>query len=47
AKRARVKPTELATAVTEALRTDVDSLVDEVTVSGPGFLNLAVADTAI
>ncbi|MGH3772580.1 MAG: arginine--tRNA ligase [Pseudonocardiaceae bacterium] len=47
AKRAHAKPTELATAVTEALRTGSGSLVDDVTVSGPGFLNLAVADTAV
>lgn len=47
AKRARTKPTEVATVVTEALRADSGSPVAEVTVSGPGFLNLTVADTTI
>jgi len=47
AKRARTRPAELATAVSEALRTNGRAPVDDVTVSGPGFLNIAVADAVI
>jgi arginyl-tRNA synthetase len=47
AKRARTKPAELATAVSEALRSEAGTLVAEVTDSGPGFLNLVVADASI
>jgi arginyl-tRNA synthetase len=46
AKRARAKPVELATAVSEQLRTDGAPL-GHVAVSGPGFLNLAVTESAI
>ena len=38
---------ELAGDVAEVLRADMSSPVAEVTVSGPGFLNLVVADTAL
>jgi arginyl-tRNA synthetase len=47
AKRARTRPADLASALAEALRADTDTAVAEVTVSGPGFLNLAVTDTAV
>ena len=47
AKRARTRPAELATAVSDALRANGHAPVDDVTVSGPGFLNLGVADAAI
>ncbi len=47
AKQARTRPAELATAISEALRADSGTPVGEVTVSGPGFLNLAVADVAV
>jgi arginyl-tRNA synthetase len=47
AKRARARPAELAAAVSDALRTNTSTPVAEVTVSGPGFLNLALADRAI
>ncbi|MGQ0774030.1 MAG: arginine--tRNA ligase [Pseudonocardiales bacterium] len=53
AKQARTKPAEVATAVSEALRADSGTpreqkeLLGEVTVSGPGFLNLAIADVAV
>ena len=47
AKRARTKPAELASAVSDALTANGHAPVDEVTVSGPGFLNLGVADAAI
>ncbi|MGH3785133.1 MAG: arginine--tRNA ligase [Pseudonocardiaceae bacterium] len=47
AKRARVRPAELAAVVSEALRGDTGTPVAEVTVSGPGFLNLALADSAL
>jgi arginyl-tRNA synthetase len=46
AKRARTKPAELAATLAAALRAE-SSRVAEVTISGPGFLNLAVADTAV
>jgi arginyl-tRNA synthetase len=46
AKRARTKPAELAAALAAVLRAE-SSRVAEVTISGPGFLNLAVADTAV
>jgi arginyl-tRNA synthetase len=47
AKRARTKPAELATAVSDALQANGRAPVEEVTVSGPGFLNLDVTDAAI
>jgi arginyl-tRNA synthetase len=47
AKRARTRPAELAATVAEALRSNTGSLVGDVTVSGPGFLNIAVTDTTI
>ncbi len=52
AKRARTRPAEVAGAVAEALRaagseTLRGSPVAEVTVSGPGFLNLTLADGAL
>jgi arginyl-tRNA synthetase len=47
AKRAHTKPADLACAVAEALHTDGGGAVAEVTVSGPGFLNLTVADATI
>jgi arginyl-tRNA synthetase len=47
AKRAGTKPAELATAVSDALQANGRAPVDEVTVSGPGFLNLDVTDAAI
>jgi len=47
AKRARVRPADLAATVSEALRTDTGTPLAEVTVSGPGFLNLALTDPAI
>ncbi|MGI9099428.1 MAG: arginine--tRNA ligase [Solirubrobacteraceae bacterium] len=47
AKRARVRPRDLAATVSEALRTDTGTPVTEVTVSGPGFLNLTLTDPAI
>jgi arginyl-tRNA synthetase len=47
AKRARTRPAEVASAVSEALRADTSTPVAEVTVSGPGFLNLTLADSAL
>jgi arginyl-tRNA synthetase len=47
AKRTRRRPAELAVAVSEALRADPSTPVTEVTVSGPGFLNLNLADAAL
>ena len=47
AKRARVRPADLAATVSDALRTDTGTPLAEVTVSGPGFLNLALTDPAI
>ena len=47
AKRARIRPADLAATVSEALRTDTGTPLAEVTVSGPGFLNLALTDPAI
>jgi arginyl-tRNA synthetase len=47
AKRARAKPADLATALTESLAIDSTAPVSDVSVSGPGFLNLAVSDAAI
>ena len=47
AKRARTRPTEVADAVSEALRAGTGTPVAEVTVSGPGFLNLTLADVAL
>ena len=47
AKRARIRPADLAATVSDALRTDTGTPLAEVTVSGPGFLNLALTDPAI
>ena len=47
ARQARVKPAELAAAVSEALPTNGRAPIEDVTISGPGFLNLALADAAI
>ena len=47
AKRARTRPAELAATLSAVLSTDTSASVAEVTVSGPGFLNLALADRAI
>ncbi len=47
AKRARTRPAELAGAVSDALRAATSTPVAEVTVSGPGFLNLTLADSAL
>lgn len=47
AKRAHARPAELAATLSAALRTDTSTPVAKVTVSGPGFLNLALADRAI
>jgi len=47
AKRARTRPAELAATVSEALRADPGTAVAEVTVSGPGFLNLTLAEPAL
>jgi arginyl-tRNA synthetase len=47
AKRAGLKPLELAVAVADGLRADGDQVLEEVSVSGPGFLNLNVAEGSI
>jgi arginyl-tRNA synthetase len=47
AKRARTRPVEVAGAVSEVLRAATSTPVAEVTVSGPGFLNLTLADSAL
>ncbi|MGH8903365.1 MAG: arginine--tRNA ligase [Egibacteraceae bacterium] len=47
AKRARVKPAELAGVVAEALRAASSTALADVTVSGPGFVNLSLADAAV
>jgi arginyl-tRNA synthetase len=47
AKRVHTRPTEVASAVSEALRAGTGAPVAEVTVSGPGFLNLTLADAAL
>jgi arginyl-tRNA synthetase len=47
AKRARARPPELAAAVSEALRNEPGTLVAEAAVSGPGFLNLSLAEPAL
>jgi len=47
AKRTRTRPAELAAAMAEALRADASTPVAEVTVSGPGFLNLTLAEPAL
>jgi arginyl-tRNA synthetase len=47
AKRTRTRPAELAAAVAEALRADPVTSLGEITVSGPGFLNLSLADPAL
>ncbi|MEV0298780.1 arginine--tRNA ligase [Nocardia sp. NPDC050710] len=45
-KRLGVRPAELATSVAAALSAD-DGVLEQVEVSGPGFLNIAVSDRAI
>jgi arginyl-tRNA synthetase len=47
AKRAGLKPVELAVAVADGLRADGDPVLEQVSVSGPGFLNLNVAEGSI
>jgi arginyl-tRNA synthetase len=47
AKRVRTRPAELAKAVSEELRADPSTPIAEVAVSGPGFLNLTLADSAL
>jgi arginyl-tRNA synthetase len=47
AKRIGTRPADLAATVAEALRTDAGSPVADVSVSGPGFLNLTLADPAL
>ncbi|MER5452300.1 arginine--tRNA ligase [Streptomyces sp. NPDC002766] len=46
AKKAKANPRELATQVVERITTG-DELIKDVEVSGPGFLNLTIADRAI
>ncbi|GAA2972390.1 arginine--tRNA ligase [Streptomyces enissocaesilis] len=47
AKKAKADPRELATRVVAGLPADGDDLIKEIEVSGPGFLNITVADRAI
>jgi arginyl-tRNA synthetase len=47
AKRTRTKPAALAATVSEALRADPGTAVAEVAISGPGFLNLTLAEPAL
>jgi len=47
AKRARTRPAEVAGAISEALSRRATAPVTEVTVSGPGFLNIVVEDSAV
>lgn len=47
ARRAGMPPAALATTVAEALRSQSGTPIGEVTVSGPGFLNLTIADAAL
>jgi arginyl-tRNA synthetase len=47
AKRARTRPAEVAGAVSQALRASTVTPVAEVTVSGPGFLNLTLTDVSL
>jgi arginyl-tRNA synthetase len=47
AKRTRTKPAALAATVSEALRADPGTAVAEVAISGPGFLNLTLAEAAL
>jgi arginyl-tRNA synthetase len=47
AKRARTRPAELATALSEALGAGAGTPLAGTTVSGPGFLNLSLAETAL
>jgi arginyl-tRNA synthetase len=47
AKRMRTRPTELAATIAEALRGAPSSPVADVSVSGPGFLNLTLAEPAL
>lgn len=41
------KPREIAEEVADRLRIDLASLVSDVTIAGPGFINLVVADTLL
>ena len=47
AKRTRTRPAELAAIVAEALRAEPRSPMADVSVSGPGFLNLTLAEPAL
>ena len=47
AKRARTRPAQVAGAVSEALRAGTGTPVAEITVSGPGFLNLTLTGVAL
>ena len=47
AKRTRTRPAELAAIVAEALRAEPSSPMADVSVSGPGFLNLTLAEPAL
>ncbi|MGW0564219.1 arginine--tRNA ligase [Streptomyces sp. NPDC003016] len=47
AKKAKANPRELATRVVAGLPADGDDLIRDIEVSGPGFLNITVADKAI
>jgi arginyl-tRNA synthetase len=47
AKRARTSPAALAAAIADILRSNTDAPITDVTVSGPGFLNLTVTDAAL
>lgn len=47
ARRARTKPADLAGSVADALRAEGGSPVADVALSGPGFLNITIADAAV
>jgi len=47
AKRTRTRPAELATTVAESLNADPGSSVADASISGPGFLNLTLAEPAL
>lgn len=47
AKNAGAKPVELAESLVQHLHNDGREVIESVTVSGPGFLNITVSDTAI
>ncbi|WP_324196561.1 arginine--tRNA ligase [Nocardia puris] len=47
AKNAGAKPVELAESLVQHLNNDGREVIESVTVSGPGFLNITVSDTAI